>query len=78
MVMTDELDLLAGNVTLAPGVRWLRTLVVALSACLAKARRVKGPGPDHFGNISRAASALQKEMGLDRPGGSAFRISGKK
>lgn len=48
------------------------------NVCLSKARRVRKVNKDNFVDVSRAASALQKKMGLDRPDGTAFRLSGVK
>lgn len=44
--------------------------------CILKGRRLKKVTKDNFVDVSRAASALQKKMGLDKPDGTAFRLTG--
>lgn len=46
---------------------------VCRERCLRKAQR-QPVVVDSFADISRAATKLQKEMGIDRPNGSAFRL----
>lgn len=43
------------------------------NACLARVK-MKAAKKDNFSDVARAASALQKKMGIDRPCGRAFRL----
>jgi hypothetical protein len=43
--------------------------------CLSKAHRVRKVNKDNFIDVSRAASALQKKMGLDKPDAITLRLS---
>lgn len=47
------------------------------NACLVQARRRQSAVRDNLGVVGRAATARQEEMGIARPGGSAFRLSGR-
>lgn len=55
------------------GVKEQEWVVRRRNECLARVKQ-KVIKKDNFSDIGRAASALQKKMGIDRPCGQAFRL----